>query len=125
MSDGSKRFISFVKLGEMTRGGMVESIRTSWTAPGTRYQYKGCVVVTGSHAVMEDGKWLRVKDSKYAVPLAGGGVVYSLVTSDHRIYLPTDGDTIEAADEHETDQYETLTIDESLAHLNKKEEARV
>lgn len=113
MSDGSKKAIKDITLGEHTKGGVVESTRQSYTAPGTRYDYKG-TMVTGSHAVKED-IWRRVADSKYARPLVGSGVVYSLVTSNHRIII----DGITFADEHETDQYEILTLDQSLATLNR------
>lgn len=95
-------------------GGEVESIRVSVTPDGTMYFYEG-VNVTGSHAVKEDGKWVRVKDSQAATPVPGSGIVFSLVTSTHRLFI----NGIEFADEHETDDYEELSIDESLARLNE------
>lgn len=116
MADGSHRAICRLYLGAETEGGVVESIRTSKMDDGTRYNYKG-VTVTGSHAVLEDGKWLRVQDSTYATPVNGGGTVWSIVTTDHRIKI---GD-ITFADEAETDYYEDLSIDESLDYLNGKE----
>jgi hypothetical protein len=114
MKNGDEKPITQIRLGDKTKGGEVESIRVSNTDPGTRYMYRG-VVVTGGHAVKEGGKWVRVKDSNDSVLLGDGGVVYSLVTSKHRIYI----DGIEFSDEHETDQYEDLTISESLKELNK------
>ncbi len=101
-------------LGEVLRdGGVIESIRVSKTDDGSVYRYKG-VTVTGFHAVKEDGKWIRVKDSKEAIPLPGNGVVFSLVTSTHRIFI----DGIEFADEHETDD-PYMSLDKSLEVLNK------
>lgn len=119
LADGSFKSIHAVKLGDELSGdgGIVDSIRISNSSDGTRYIYKG-VVVTGYHAVKEDGKWLRIKDSVHAIPLSGEGIVVSLVTSTHRIFI----DGIEFADEHETDDYETISIDESLNELNKMEE---
>lgn len=113
MADGSKKPIREIQLGDKTRGGSVESVRQSYTAYGTRYNYKN-VLVTGSHAVKED-KWIRVASSQYAIPVIGDGIVYSLVTPTHRIFV----DGIMFADEHETDQYESLTMEQSLAVLNQ------
>lgn len=114
MQDGSKKPIKDIQLGERVMGGgVVVSTRQSFTANGTRFKYKG-ITVTGSHAVKEK-RWLRVKDSVHAERINGGGVVYSLVTDLHRIYI----NGIQFADEHETDKYEYLSMDESLAELNK------
>lgn len=105
--------ICTIRLGEKIMGGIVESVRVSLTHAGSRYNYNG-VIVTGSHAVYEDGKWVRVENSKQAKPIDGEGVVFSLVTSDHRIF----SNGVEFADEHESDFYETLSINESLDYLN-------
>lgn len=50
------------------------------------YEYKD-VIVEGSHAVFENGKWLRVKDSAFAtrIPESDGCVVYPLVCVNHLI----------------------------------------
>lgn len=116
MDDGSVRPINQLYIGAETLGGTVESIRTSKTDVGTKYLYKG-VQVTGEHAVKEGGKWLRVKDSDYSQPLKGDGIVWSIVTDKHRVWV----NGIEFADEHESDQWEHLTIDQSLAELNRQE----
>lgn len=112
MFDGSKKAIKNVRVGDVTRGGMVLSTRQSFTQDGTRYKYKG-VTVTGMHAVKE-GEWIRVKDSAYAHQIDGSGIVHSLVTDLHRIYV----NDIQFADEHETDMYEHLSIEQSLNALN-------
>lgn len=114
MLDGSKKAIKDIKLGDrVLGGGVVDSIRQSYTSNGTRYSYKG-IIVTGFHAVKEK-RWLRVKDSVHAHRVDGDGIVYSLVTNLHRIYV----NGIQFADEHETDKYESLSLDQSLAELNK------
>lgn len=120
MADGTQKIIRDIQLGDETKGGQVESIRISATLPGTRYLYKG-VTVTGSHAVNEGGEWIRVEDSTLSVPIHGPGVVCSIVTDEHRIYV----NDIEFADEHESDYYEDLTIDESLAFLNDRKYVEV
>lgn len=131
MKNGLIKPIYRVELGDETAGGTVQSVRASMGAD--LYFYNDDVFVTSHHAVKEDGKWLRVKDSKYARRVADHALVYSLVTTEHRIFVPRsyDGDhsqilydindLTEFADEHETPLYETLNLDESLDYLNKKE----
>ena len=116
MADGSNKIIKDIQLGDETRGGIVESVRTAITGQNTLYRYCG-VVVTGSHAVKEDGKWVRVENSNYAEPIPGTSVVYSLVTTGHRVYV----NHVTFADEHETDYYEQFTLDQSLDYLNEQE----
>ena len=120
MDDGSERAIQLLHIGAKTKGGDVVSLRSSRTENGTRYLYKG-IHVTGSHAVKEDGKWIRVKESPHAALQEGDGIVWSIVTTNHRIWIQG----IEMADEHETDQYETLSIDQSLEELNRQEKELV
>jgi hypothetical protein len=116
MADGTDKAIQDVCLNDFTHGGWVESISISMTSDGTLRNYLG-TLVTASHAVKEKGSWIRVGDSKYAVPVSGAAVVYSLVTTDHRIHV---GD-VTFADQHETDNYETLDMNESLEALNKED----
>lgn len=116
MQDGTERKIKNLILGDKTKGGIVQSIRISITADGTLRDYKG-IVVTKSHAVKEDGKWMRIGDSTYAKPLADSGIVYSIITDKHLIYS---GD-IELADEFERDNPYGFTLEESIKELNKKE----
>lgn len=116
MEDGSTKAVSRLYIGANTKGGKVDSIRVSLTDDGTIFNYKG-IHVTGWHAVYEEGKWLRVKDSQHAKFIPGSGIVWSICTSDHKVYVKD----ILFADEMETDDYEELTIDQSLDELNLKE----
>jgi hypothetical protein len=118
MADGSTKRIADIQLGDNTKGGLVDSIRISLTDDGTVFNYLG-VVVTGSHAVKENGVWKRVEDTVSAEPIAGQGKVYSLVTSDHRIWV----NGYEFADEHEHDDYEYLSMAQSLKLLNLRDNA--
>lgn len=114
MEDGTLRPVENVGLGDVVAaGGLVESIRQSWVDENV-FDYKG-VRVTGYHAVCEDGKWIRVKDSAHAIPVAFRGIVYSIANKDHRLII----NGVLFADELETDDYEGLTIDESILELNK------
>ena len=114
MQNGDKKMIKNLILGDNTKGGLVESLRISKVDTGDVYNYKG-VDVTGYHAVLEDGKWIRIKDSGLSTKTDNNGVVLSIVTDKHRVY----SNDIEFADEHETDDYENLSLDDSLKKLNE------
>lgn len=117
MADGKRTRISTIVLEDRTLGGIVRSIRVATIENGDLYSYRG-VTVTGCHAVKENGKWLRVKDSTLAIPIKGDPVVYTLVTSKHRIFI----NGIEFADEIETDDGQYTSMEDSLRSLNNKEE---
>lgn len=114
MDDGGECLISQLWIGAETKGGKVKSIRTSEAEDGDRYLWKG-IKITGKHAIKEEGKWVRVEDSPYSDVLKGSGIVWSIVTEKHRVWV----NNIEMADELETDNYENLTLNQSLEELNK------
>lgn len=113
MADGSVKPIFDMDIDDETLGGKVESVRVAKTSHGTLYDYRG-TKVTGSHAVRENDRWIRVEASPYSIPLEGESLVYSLVTSDHRIYV----EDMIFGDEHESPLYEQLDMEESLEYLN-------
>ena len=116
MADNSTKAIEDIRLGDnMKDGGIVTSLRQSIMNENV-FNYLG-ITVTGDHAVYEDGQWIRVKESQDAEPISFAGVVFSLCNEKHRMISNTG--TI-FADEQETDNYEELTIDESLQELNSK-----
>lgn len=116
MDGGVSKPIKDVELGDILKdGGRVTSVRYAETPPGTFYLYNG-VKVTGYHAVRESDRWVRVKDSTHSQPVGGGGMIVSLGTDKHRLLI----DGIEFADEFETDLFGHITLDESLAMLNKE-----
>ena len=84
MADGSSKEISTLQLDDHTKGGIVEA--TMQGTSSTMYDYKG-TKVTGNHAVKEDGLWTEVQNSKYGVLTDMVEPVYSLITSDHRIFI--------------------------------------
>lgn len=116
MPDGTQKSITEIKLGDHINGGIVQAIRIAQAPIDDVYFYKG-VVVTGSHAVKEKERWLRIKDTFGAVKCESSGPVYNLITSDHRIFV----DGIEFADEIETDGGQYTSMDESLLMLNNEE----
>lgn len=68
----------------MTYGGKV--IATAQFVGNEIYEYKG-IIVNGSHAVLEDKSWVRVRDSKIAVrqPDMDGIKVYVVWNERHRM----------------------------------------
>lgn len=115
MLDGSKKKIKDINIDDKVMdGGKVYSVRKSSIEEGL-CNYKG-IFVTESHAVYEEGVWKRVGESKHATKIKGPAVVYSIVNENHRMKV---GD-ITFADEHETDDYEMLDIDESIEKLNEE-----
>lgn len=113
MKDGSHKRICDIQVYDDTRGGMVLGV-TRGVGQGF-YWYEG-VVVTAKHAVREFGQWVRVENSQRAVSFPYlTEVVCNLTTSNHRIWSMG----IEFADEKETDQYESLDLNQSLAELNR------
>ena len=116
MADGSQKSIGKVQVGEITKGGKVE--RVSYAKADDMYSYRG-VRVSGGHAVHEDYReWKRIKDSENSHRVEGTFDVVNLVTTKHRIYVGV----IEFADEYENDNYENLSLDQSLAALNSQRE---
>ena len=72
------------RLNDYTKGGLVES--TMKFLPTTIYDYKG-VRLSGSHCVKEEGQFIEVENSKYGILTDRIEPVYTLVTSEHRIFI--------------------------------------
>ena len=85
MADGSEKKIKDIKLGDDTKGGEVTGV-FQFKAADEIHDYKG-VTVAGSHYVKENGKFIMVKDSPLAVKIDRIPVVYSLDTSNRRIFI--------------------------------------
>lgn len=112
MADGTVKPIYMVQVGDETRGGKVLA---TTRGIGTDFYWYNGVLVTAKHAVKEGGVWVRMENAKLARKFNYlTEVVCNLVTSTHRIYAHGN----EFADEHETDNYENLSLDASLGALN-------
>ena len=85
MADGSTKEIKNIQLGDDTKGGEVTGV-FQFKASDEIHDYKG-VTVAGSHYVKEDGRFIMVKDSPFAVKIDKIPVVYSLDTSGRRIFI--------------------------------------
>jgi hypothetical protein len=85
MADGSTKEIKNIQLGDDTKGGEVTGV-FQFKASDEIHNYKG-VTVAGSHYVKEDGRFIMVKDSPLSIKIDKIPVVYSLDTSDRRIFI--------------------------------------
>lgn len=113
MADGTLQSIWRIQVGDLTRGGKVLA---TTRGVGTEFYWYNGVLVTGKHAVKEDGTWVRVENSKQGRKFSFlTEVVCNLTTESHRIWANGN----EFADERETDQYEHLNLDDSLAEMNR------
>ena len=77
--------IKNIELGDSTKGGEVTGV-FQFKAGDEIYNYKG-VTVAGSHFVKEEGRFIPVEESPLAVKIDKIPVVYSLDTSDRRIWI--------------------------------------
>jgi len=114
MADGSTTPVEDLQIGDaIYAGGDVLGVGV--ILAGNICRYKG-VGVEGGHAVFEDGRWLRVKNSTHAapVPVAGAVRVYPVVTANHLICV----NGVIFADLCETDQGTSVSDDDRLACLN-------
>lgn len=124
MSDGTNKKIKDIEIGDITRmGGLVTTVSKHINF-GDTYVYPtlhGDVFVTGGHAVREDGRWVRVKDSKNHKGMLNDQlevpVVYSLSNAEHRLII---GGQV-FADFQEVDNDHLYNDDECLAILNDEE----
>jgi len=113
MDDGSYKRVADIDLGDiMAEGGQVTTVLRALS--DDLYMYNGAEMVTGSHAVKENGEWIRVRDSKLSKKIQGDYTVYSvankkhIMLTDHHVY----------SDLYETDFYEIVSEKESLEMLN-------
>jgi hypothetical protein len=115
MEDGSYKKIKLIKLGDkIALGGLVTAIGQS--ASTEIYNYNG-VKVAGGHAVFEDGKWVRVFDSKKGELLEGEELIVYPMSTEHHLIVTKDQIW---ADLLEVDDKQNKTEAESLKELNKQ-----
>lgn len=84
MADGTSKQIGTVRLGDQTRGGEVLAIHCYDGAP--LYNYRG-VHVSGTHYVIENGEPIMVQDSVYAEKIDNVYGLYTIDTTERRIFV--------------------------------------
>ena len=85
MDDGSEKKIKDVKLGDLTKGGKVTGV-LQFEPIDDIHEYKD-VIVAGSHFVKEGNEFIMVQDSPESIKIDKIPVVYSLDTSNRRIFI--------------------------------------
>lgn len=115
MEDGTLKNISAINLGDRLKEGGEVFFKTQ-SYSDDMYLYDDEIKVSGTHAVKEDGEWIRVGDSKKVKTLDGKWLVYNLGTENH--IMLTQNHCF--SDFFETDDYEELSIGDSLKVLNGK-----
>ena len=85
MEDGSEKKIKDVQLGDFTKGGKVTGV-LQFEPIDDIHEYKG-VIVAGSHFVREGNEFIMVQDSPKSVKIDKIPVVYSLDTTNRRIFI--------------------------------------
>ena len=83
MADGTTKAIADLRLGDHTRGGFVQGLHVYGGAP--LYEYHG-VQVSGTHYVIENGQAIMVKDTEDAIKVPDVKGLYTIDTSEKRIY---------------------------------------
>lgn len=96
MKDGSFKEIEDVFIGDETAHGVVYSLFVTQAPKYDMYEYNG-VVVAGSHAVYEDGAWLRIREAKWSNPSLYKDILYNVGVQGHRLSI--DGMTFSDIDE--------------------------
>ena len=122
MADDSVCSIVDIEVGQkVAGGGEVTEIRSYGEADGFQlYDYKG-VDITGSHAVLELGKWIRVQDSVYGKLMDKTvDAVYTLVTENHLIKVNgiTFSDDAETSEDYADEELSLKTLNKKLEQMN-------
>ncbi len=123
MADRSTKPIEDIEIGDITAGGRVTGVMV-FEGDHHAYDYLG-VVVSGSHGVLENGEWMRVRDSFHGRKLpAPVDRWYLHDTTSHQIVA----NGIRFTDFHETEMDNPLQAaraEASLAYLNGMERKAV
>ena len=83
MDNGSYKKISEIAIGDHTLGGVVYSVLKTAAPSNNTYLYDGSVVVAGTHAVMENDKFLRINHSNKSEKVEYTGHLYNIGVSNH------------------------------------------
>jgi hypothetical protein len=85
MADGTAKPVKDVDIGDkVAKGGKV--FATGKFLVNNLYDYKG-IKVSGSHMVNEDGKWIRIEDSKHGKSLGDDEHIVYVFGAEHRRIL--------------------------------------
>jgi hypothetical protein len=116
MGDGTQKIISKIKVGDKIKNGKVIGVHIFSGKNTKLYNYKN-IIVACHHLVYENGKWIRIKKSKFAQPFNNTeDEIYCLTTSTGKILI---NDVIFADYmEIETSEQMKNILNIAMAHLN-------
>ena len=116
MDDGSIKNVEDIKINDiMLAGGKVYGIGQALN--NNLYSYDG-IEVSGNHAIIENDKWIRVKDSKKAIPILNKeAIVYPIANENHLMIHETG---LICADFDEIDQGQLMNEETRLSLLNEE-----
>lgn len=138
MKDGSFKLIKDIELGDETKGGKVLATYKFESTPNEMYKLydpidnKKYIIVSGSHLIKEQNKWIRIKDSIHSVLYSIGNgrynepYVYTLRTSESMIFTHLDNMILKDFDEINTrkinysifrNQIEYLNLPDNIKHI--------
>jgi len=116
MQDGSIKNVEDIKVNDkMLAGGKVYGIGQALNS--SLFNYNG-IEVSGSHAIIEDSKWIRVKDSKFSIPILNKeSIVYPIANENHLMIHETG---MICADFDEIDNGQAIDENTRLDLLNEE-----
>lgn len=122
MADGSHRAVEDLSLGDLTAYGGAVTYRSEFDAEDM-WDYHG-TVLTGSHAVFENGQWVRVEDAEESEVMEDGvpTKVYPISTEYH--FLVSDNQIL-FRDYEELDASLDMSDEEIIEILNTSYHVRV
>ena len=120
MKDGSEKPIGKIKVGDkIKKGGRVLAVHLFSGKRVQMYLYKNKIIAGFWHLIREDGKWIRMENSKHAVPLdEKEDEIYCLTTSKSKIVV--DGNLFADYMELETPIQMTTVLNIVMEYLNNK-----
>ena len=118
MDDGTSRRLDSLRPGDHIKGGEVSTVRQhEFRSTGMLYKCGTETLVSGNHFVLEEGKWVLVRQSSCAIApalaMGEGAAGYDLFTTSAVIYT-ADGGVFSDNNEVNTEEGDA----EALADLN-------
>ena len=120
MADGALKEIQNIEVcDDMLEGGKVFMVIQGDGLSETWYSYNG-IEVTGAHAVLEDGKWVRLEDAKQSIQIPKRKTFYTVHNINHRMVAHDDQMFL---DNEEVSWHDTNESEYVIDLLNKMTDA--
>jgi len=90
MENGSYKKIKDIRLGDVVHLGGKVKLKGDLYNESLMFEYKG-ELVTGSHYVLEESIWVKVKDSSLSIPLVKKDYVICPIETENGVYVTRAG----------------------------------